>query len=1779
MFGSELLVDATQRKHLVSNLRDAPPALSVAQPHRPSNRPGTLRAVEGAIMVPVAEEQAEPVDVDDEPFIFDDDVSSVSAALSATATPHRSHHHQVGEQSSTPTRGGMMQSPSPQSQRTREVVPVERQHAATNMDGTLVVSHEESPVVLAGMATGARPTSTAGTTCLFPVIPLSETLAGHSAVSSLRSGGGSMRPGNRSITSAPSEVISKNTFAVLTTPSRAPPLARQTSSHRRNITPMVAPPISPSSRASSCCDPDVEGGGSLPHPPPVAALGASTAQVYSGIGSGSMSAAVDKDMLLTENIVRRIVEEYTNQSRQSHRHAPAADSASSMASWEMFTSSVMSVSRTFEALTSVGKAKSTPLAGRCMSASTTSSSWLGKRAELAATHSTRIPQTYWITRDCIPSSTGSTGTPADGQLFQSLKDNTRVLTFPSTNPGNRPEVYLLARTLDQMIQDFVPGHGAVRDPSVAFAILPSELSLSIEAAASAAHRTYATAVRGVMEVLDVGLSEIARQIASVCPERAALLDCIRQCYSDFQHTLLDVVEHSKGRAFEEAIRRQEYDDVITTKNRQIIDSLAKISSLEDRVLSLEKELETNTMKATRFDELVSRMDLHEQQRQRAIVRVDQLEALDDAEEAVSRATMLAASVFEDLSSADGNKPEAAVESTMARLDRLRAEQEERSQVLLYDESVKLLKALRSAVDATDAACTPFYDRMLFSKPELNIAVASGRWAAIGKAIGEHEALWDHRERVAKAHALWLEVMTTKANARTRVPMITASNITTGDPTISDTPKDGPATKKLSIKEFECNVEQLRAMGIHDVTPEEIMMLQRDDFDSDRFLHPSQRIPPRWGLKDGGVAQMLSDAEMTFAEIASRLNALKNSELLADITKPAMMPPSRPSDPCVLCNRRDVVEMEKRQHRSFLDNVLKELSEREADGRSEVVAAQEERDKAKAQLEAQFDVCQKLEERLAMLESQTALQHMAPREMEAPPSSQGSLQPPPLLEISSAADAAMSVHGKGKSTNDAVLGGRSASAMSNARPVESPLDGAAEKKSPLRRRSTSRRSSSVLSLSSSSRSTNLPEADGHRSKSISPAEFQPEERRPSRSGSRSETQVETPASRKGSLRRKTSSTSAAAKASSTERKRSKQRSSQELPANSSGMMVPVESPGYEGPPLVLELVINCSCCAGGANRQPSVVPPVLSVVQDDTASPTAMSGGAHSPPKRPATGERRTSTSNITKPYSGGEPLADSERKVEGDDELCFIPFAATPDSPLPHTSSDLITTAGATKENKLGHQEGAFAAEERDDGDFALNAPQLASFIGAPDPVVTHTKSMRRGDSARPLVNRTTTCVPLRSEGSAGGAESTSIAGADEKSGGMLDPFGEVVEVKHTTDDDPTLETEGGFRQSSFAIARTGQETVAQAMWTQMEGQLLHRLKSTAVARAMDGDDKVLEDESGNHINGMVPKPPTTGRRSVASGAARKSATSASSKPLAKSSSVVHQQQLNAARRVDSTNAIRSLVGTSSTDEALEKGFKAANDSLRQCILKLSGRIESLQASSVRTPAWILRHIGHFYRSKRIADVAAEHSGHAYIPASQFLVTYLKRKLGANEVVYEHLHYLYSTCRALKESDLRVRHFMEVLFAFDNRQAAFFLQLSLALESSTIGLDYSQSHLHFTLDENPSKPEVVCLRRIAAVLTETGLHKRPYASFLWKALSHRSLAFEVDDDQFYASIRKAGMEAEAIRRHPPASWSLADVSLMRVVVLKVSFLSLICGLESKMHATTGQSNGELVVRP
>jgi hypothetical protein len=505
---------------------------------------------------------------------------------------------------------------------------------------------------------------------------------------------------------------------------------------------------------------------------------------------------------------------------------------------------------------------------------------------------TKIPVEYWVAHDPIGRN------PAiDSKQMQEQVHSKKKIAFPSTNPVSRQEVYFLAHALDRMLEDS-RALSAVTDPSVAFQCVPKDLSRDSEEAATGSMSEYSSALRKSWSVLDAGLTELARQIATTCAERAALLDAHRTIIGDLLSTSTLVSMHCKARAFEEAKRRIDEEDLIIQKNRQIINLKSKVIELENQIFDAQINGETWKEKAALYDIHIEKSTFIRDFQKREAARAQAVGDARETEEIVSKIAMAAASAVEDVLS-ETQVTATSTESTTQRLLREAKGKELRDSTRVYEQSLVLMEGLRSAVTETNKLCSPFYEKMLFGTPQLNVTIASGRWAAVAAAIGEKEALMDKHEKVMKCYKAWID----QRNAK-YLP---------NDP----------------LRETaQCDYTFIQKLGVTGVKADEVNEMLAPGFDIHSAVKPKNLLPVTWGLTYEGVAQMLQDTHATLGEIVLRIRALAASHLLTEALKPVLAPPTTPEMPCPLCRRKDTNEVARRRSTQQVRGLIQDAKRRD-----------------------------------------------------------------------------------------------------------------------------------------------------------------------------------------------------------------------------------------------------------------------------------------------------------------------------------------------------------------------------------------------------------------------------------------------------------------------------------------------------------------------------------------------------------------------------------------------------------------------------------------------------------------------------------------------------------------------------------------------------------------------------------------------------------------------------------------------------------------------------------
>ena len=684
-----------------------------------------------------------------------------------------------------------------------------------------------------------------------------------------------------------------------------------------------------------------------------------TGQMISAVASTpTMSVHVDRDNQLlqswVQNKIRHMPEQKKRQLSMLHDHDEQSSGAGAIVArrteevaeqqldggaLSLFSDAVLSVSaHFFDSAMHTPATKSNGVTGKFPASAGSRQAHETAVERLRSRTETKIPRQYWIAHDPLSSLPGGGGASTShdghaqsvGNMLDQLASRKKI-AFPSTNPSSRPEVYFLAQALDQMLAD-TKALSSVVDPTIAYKIVPNELSHENEASATASLSDYSAGVRKVWSVLDAGLTELARQLATTCSERAALLDVHRTVIADLLSSSTLVALHCKSRAFDEAKKRIDDEDVIISKNRQIINLRNRVVELENQIYESEKFGELWKEKAELYDLGVAKSGFIREFQKREGERAQAVADAQETEEVISKVAMAAASAVDDVMSERGAT---AAESTAQRMLREQREKEALDTAKVYEQSLHLMESLRRAVENADMLCGPFYDKMLFGTPQLNASIAKGRWAAVATAIGEKEAMLDKHEKIMKAYRSWVE----HRNAQ----------YAPNDP----------------LRETaQCDYIFLQKLGVPGVSADEVNKMLDPAYNMEASTKPKNRLPERWGLSYDGVAQMLQDTHSTLDEIVSRIKALGQSQVLKEALRPSMSPPTHPDMPCPLCFRKDQNEVFRRRSDTHYKGLIRDAKKRDDELVVRIATVERERDYLQEVLNMKDSQLNELQERIS-----------------------------------------------------------------------------------------------------------------------------------------------------------------------------------------------------------------------------------------------------------------------------------------------------------------------------------------------------------------------------------------------------------------------------------------------------------------------------------------------------------------------------------------------------------------------------------------------------------------------------------------------------------------------------------------------------------------------------------------------------------------------------------------------------------------------------------------------
>ncbi|KAH8611384.1 hypothetical protein ERJ75_000997700 [Trypanosoma vivax] len=591
--------------------------------------------------------------------------------------------------------------------------------------------------------------------------------------------------------------------------------------------------------------------------------------------------------------------------------------------------------------------------------------------------SSRIPRKLWVTvrHPTMPSTRSMDGQGDEGSDADAYPSE-KTLVFPAANATGRAQVYLLADALDRMFQEAPESLEVLADKSIAQLVLPElpeskqgamrdalhvERMLSADAIreSEAAHTKYAKAVERMMEIIDVGLTEIVRQTGSLCVERGALLDALRIVVKDVTSSVLWLLNHCKERTREEA---RACRDLIIASQKDVEEVFKLREELRRMRREMDKLLEANsefTEKASKYDTLMERLRL----REGGILKhpgEKHLALLMEMEEECTASTRKGLEELYRYDTTDVGEGRVS-DAPYTKMAQIKEREEREANEGLYVESYRLLAALGEAMQSVENVCRPLYDHVPFPKTASTANVASTKWATIAHAVGALEREKKHRKRVVDVFAWWnsmvegdsskdptpsKQLVDQEADAKASAAEGEFAHETQGDllPSPSSTSdleendsvveSESPVPDSLIAKAIPkkrlvrpITQKDLTDVGIYDCTPEEINMLYEIDVDMATYLKPQFVSPEVGQLNNATIRDMLHDVVNSLSHIKLRMEAIASHQVLEEGLKPPPLPPLYPEEPCSLCGRRDRAAIDRQSRSKALQRMASEIQRR------------------------------------------------------------------------------------------------------------------------------------------------------------------------------------------------------------------------------------------------------------------------------------------------------------------------------------------------------------------------------------------------------------------------------------------------------------------------------------------------------------------------------------------------------------------------------------------------------------------------------------------------------------------------------------------------------------------------------------------------------------------------------------------------------------------------------------------------------------------------------------
>eukprot|EP01063_Lacrimia_lanifica_P001474 TRINITY_DN10751_c0_g1_i1.p1 TRINITY_DN10751_c0_g1~~TRINITY_DN10751_c0_g1_i1.p1 ORF type:complete len:1188 (+),score=324.74 TRINITY_DN10751_c0_g1_i1:124-3687(+) len=320
-----------------------------------------------------------------------------------------------------------------------------------------------------------------------------------------------------------------------------------------------------------------------------------------------------------------------------------------------------------------------------------------------------IPKEFWVYDESPLSQTFA----AETAEFDGGRKLWKQRVFPSDKPAGRTDVFLLARSLDEMLQGV--------DVSI---INDAERCYAPD------NNQYTMTFKRLLAVYNIGFAELIRQVYVACCERGVMLRRIWDLYMDFAQNSFDMVDHLKTRLkgcleVEQHLQMQ-YSNAKNEAQAAKYEVLMRdkqIKSLSDKLEETAVKLKDQGVLEMR-EAVMKEFMQHQAERNRMLLQLEQAyrdrPATNAPEAARDKLSPLAETALGE------ERPTVSGDIVKARIpvDGATQTAEDKWDHALFQALQDFCKVVDVAVRATEEA-TPRYTHMIFKNP-----LESGDWLQV-----------------------------------------------------------------------------------------------------------------------------------------------------------------------------------------------------------------------------------------------------------------------------------------------------------------------------------------------------------------------------------------------------------------------------------------------------------------------------------------------------------------------------------------------------------------------------------------------------------------------------------------------------------------------------------------------------------------------------------------------------------------------------------------------------------------------------------------------------------------------------------------------------------------------------------------------------------------------------------------------------------------------------------------------------------------------------------------